>query len=293
MPPVTTPTRERLLLTSLRSEVNSRLAMYLFDRFPARFVAPNAVTCTGLVIGLASIHTSLTSTTREGFIAAAWLILYAVLLDKLDGTVARTLKASSEFGVQLDSFSDFVTFGMAPAALVTHAVPWAVPMWSHGLPNAVLLGLGAVYTLAAALRLAKFNVTTASIWPHFFLGLPSTSSGGLLASAFLAKFELGLDDELLQAFVGFLFLNAVLMVSNLPQPKLHLSKNPAYRLVQIFVVTSVYVLVPLHRFPTYIVTVASLGTIGGFIYGLTAGRDVLMARDDDEDEPAAEAPATR
>lgn len=257
--------------------------MHIFDRFPARYMAPNAVTCTGLVIGLASIHTSLTSTTREGFIAAAWLILYAVLLDKLDGTVARTLKASSEFGVQLDSFSDFVTFGMAPAALVTHAVPWAVPAWAHGVQNAVLLGLGAVYTLAAALRLAKFNVTTATIGPRFFLGLPSTSSGGLIASGFLAKHELGLGDELLQVFVGVLLLNAVLMVSNLPQPKLHISKNPVYRLGQIFVVVSVYVLVPLHRFPTYIVAVSTIYTLGGFIYGLTAGREVLMAREEEDD----------
>ncbi len=260
--------------------------MRIFDRFPARYMVPNAVTCTGLVIGLASIHTSLTSTTREGFLSAAWLILYAVLLDKLDGTVARKLKASSEFGVQLDSFSDFVTFGMAPAALVTRAVPWALPQWSTGFPNALLLALGAVYVLAAALRLAKFNVTTSNIGPHFFLGLPSTSSGGILASAFLAKHELGLGDGVLQVFVGALALNAVLMVSNLPQPKLHLSKNQAYRAVQIFVVTSVYILVPLHRFPTYIAGCALVGTVGGFIYGLTAGKDVLMAHEEEDEEEA-------
>ena len=61
--------------------------MKLFDSFPARYVAPNAVTCVGLVFGLASIRTSLTATGPEGFATAAWFILYAVLLDKLDGAV--------------------------------------------------------------------------------------------------------------------------------------------------------------------------------------------------------------
>ncbi len=263
--------------------------MRIFDRFPARYMAPNAVTCLGLVIGLGSAHTSLTTTTREGYLSAAWMILYAVLLDKLDGTVARTLKASSEFGVQLDSFSDFVTFGIAPAALLTHAIPFLVPAWATGTRNELLMALGALYVLAAALRLAKFDVTTATIGPRLFLVLPSTSSGGIIASCFLAKHELGLPDTVISAFVGVLAVNAVLMISNLPQPKLHLSKNAAFRLFQIFVVLSVYVLVPLHRFPTYIAASAVIYTVIGFIYGLTAGRDVLMARDDEEDDDAGHA----
>jgi phosphatidylserine synthase len=84
-------------------------------------------------------------------------------------------------------------------------------------------------------------------------------------------------------------VNAVLMVSNLPQPKLHLSKNALFRAVQIFAVVSVYVLVPLHRFPTYIVSLALLYTVGGFAYGLTAGDQVLMARDED-DAPGDDSP---
>lgn len=262
--------------------------MQIFDRFPLRYVAPNAVTCVGLLIGLASVRTSLTATRREDFLTAAWLILYAVLLDKLDGTVARKLNASSEIGVQLDSFSDFVTFGIAPAALVSHYVPWAVPdPWGTGLPHAAALALGGLYAVAAALRLAKFNVTTAAIGPRFFLGLPSTSSGGILASSLLAHHELGLALSWLQVFLGLLFVNAVMMVSNVPQPKLHLSHNKLFRFVQVFVVGSVYILVPLHRFPTYIASCAILATVGGFIYGATAGQKVLFAptEDDDDDEP--------
>jgi CDP-diacylglycerol--serine O-phosphatidyltransferase len=253
-------------------------------------MVPNAVTCVGLVMGLASIHTSLTATRLDDFYTAAWVILYAVLLDKLDGTAARKLNASSEFGVQLDSFSDFVTFGMSPAALVTHGVAWALPEWREGPRHDLLLVLGCVYVIAAALRLAKFNVTTATIGPRFFLGLPSTSSGGLIGSGFLATQELGLGTPSWQVFVGVLAVNAVLMVSNLPQPKLHLSKNALFRAVQIFTVVSVYVLVPLRRFPTYIVALAVIYTIGGFIYGLTAAQHVLMERAED-DEPPSDASA--
>lgn len=269
--------------------------MRLFDRFPVRFVAPNAVTCAGLVTGLASIRTSLTATSAEGFRSAAWLVLYAVLLDKLDGTVARRLKASSEIGVQLDSFSDFVTFGIAPAALVTCAVPWALPAWRDDHSNTLLLAIGAIYVLAAALRLAKFNVTTGAIGPRFFLGLPSTSSGGLIASGFLTFYELGLGVDALAYFVGALALNAVLMVSNLPMPKLHISANPLIRVLQVLLVLSVYVLVPLHRFPTFVFSCAMVYTIGGFIYGLTVGDKVLQEPEepDEADGPEQQAPTAR
>lgn len=249
--------------------------MRLFDRFPARYLAPNGVTCVGLVLGLLSIRTSLTATTLPQLEGAAWLILYAVLLDKADGAIARRLEASSEFGVQLDSFSDFVTFGICPAALVTQAVALGAPEpWSRGAPHAALLGLGALYVLTAAIRLAKFNVTTASVGTRFFLGLPSTSSGGLLASAFLAHRANGLSEASLTAFIAFMSLNAALMVSNLPQPKLHISSQPAVKALQLLIVLSVYVLIPLHRAPTYLMAVSGLYTIVGFVYGLrvTGGR---------------------
>lgn len=264
--------------------------MRLFDRFPLRYAVPNAVTCTSVVFGLASIRLSFIATEAAQFQRAAWFILYAVLLDKVDGAVARKLRASSEFGVQLDSFSDFVTFGIAPAALITSLIPWAMPQpWSQGSQQTLLLCLGALYAVAAALRLAKFNITTATNDPRFFRGLPSTSSGGLLASAFLAHQELGLDRSLLSAMAVFMTLNAVLMVSNLPQPKLALSRNKLALAFQVFIIASVYILIPLHRFPTYLVTVAATYTLLGFVYGVietnrggsgSAGGD----HEDDEDE---------
>ena len=249
--------------------------MRLFDRFPARYLVPNVVTCVGLVVGLASIRTSLTATSVAELSPAAWFILYAVLLDKVDGAVARKLDASSEFGVQLDSFSDFVTFGLSPAALITQAVALGVPdPWAHGVAHAALLGVGALYAVAAAVRLAKFNVTTASVGSRFFLGLPSTSSGGILASAYLAHRANDLSPSSFAGFVAFMAVNALLMVCNLPQPKLQISSQPAFKAFQITVVLSVYVLIPLHLAPTYLMAVSSIYTVVGFIYGLsvTGGR---------------------
>ncbi len=214
--------------------------MRLFDRFPARYLVPNAVTCVGLVVGLASIRTSLTATSLVELSPAAWFILYAVLLDKVDGAVAL-------------------------------GVP---DPWSHGVAHAALLGVGALYAVAAAVRLAKFNVTTASVGSRFFLGLPSTSSGGILASAFLAHRANDLSLASVAGFVAFMAVNALLMVCNLPQPKLHISSQPALKALQIAVVLSVYVLIPLHLAPTYLVAVSTTYTVVGFIYGLsvTGGR---------------------
>ena len=78
-----------------------------------KYLIPNSCTAFSLVLGLASIVNSM----HGNLEMAAWMILWGVLLDKLDGTFARLLNASSPFGAQLDSFADFVSFGMAPAAL--------------------------------------------------------------------------------------------------------------------------------------------------------------------------------
>ena len=246
--------------------------MRLFDRFPAKYLAPNAITCTGIVLGLLSIRTSLSAHELGPLVGSAWLILYAVLLDKTDGAVARRLGASSEFGVQLDSFSDFVTFGLAPAALLTQALSVAAPGFADGPAHAALLAVGALYAVAAAVRLAKFNVTTASIGKDFFLGLPSTSSGGLLAAGFLAHRANDLPVATLPLFAGALALNAALMLCNLPMPKIQAPAVAWRRVGRGALLVSAYVLIPIRRGATYLVTLASVATVGGFIYGLAVTR---------------------
>lgn len=206
--------------------------MKLFDPVPPRTIPPNLVTASAMSFGMASIFLSLSGGDLQ---QAAWFVLIAVLLDKADGSIARALKGSSEFGVQLDSFADHVSFGVAPAALVYRTgldlapTYWGAGAHIAGLPGSgVLAGLCLAYAVMTSVRLARFNVTTATLGPEIFLGLPSTISGGLLCSAFLAVYQLGLDQSWPTVFALFplaLILNAALMVSNLPLPKAKLSKR--------------------------------------------------------------------
>ena len=79
-----------------------------------RYLAPNLITLSSMIFGLVSLW----SAHNGNASLSAWMIIYAVLTDRLDGLVARAMKATSELGMQLDSFADFLNFGIAPAYLV-------------------------------------------------------------------------------------------------------------------------------------------------------------------------------
>ncbi|MEY3013111.1 MAG: hypothetical protein RIT45_1846 [Pseudomonadota bacterium] len=248
--------------------------MRLFDSFPPRVLAPNLITASGMVLGFVSVASS----AAGAYGRAAWLIALAALVDKLDGSVARALRASSEFGVQFDSFSDFCTFGLAPAALVYFATPTlAGPAWAGaadvGCPRgALLFGICAAYAVFAAVRLARFNVNTEE-HPTMFQGLPSTLSGSLVGLCFLTAHELGVATaDVLALFPWLLVLNATLMVSNLPLPKLKLPAGLPGRIFFIANAAAIYVLVPMQVAFWYALTVL-LGYVSiGFVLGLRAER---------------------
>src|SRR2546428_565183 len=115
-----------------------------------RYLAPNVVTSLSIAFGLASIESSLSGHYRT----AAWWAMFCVLTDKLDGFVARALRATSPFGAQLDSFADFLSFGIAPATLFCaffRAVPGAG--WSEGWCRVAVPLLALVYVFCVAARL--------------------------------------------------------------------------------------------------------------------------------------------
>ena len=109
------------------------------------------------------------------FTLAATMILLSVLMDTLDGKVARRLSVSSDFGKELDSLSDLVSFGVAPAILTYQAI--LQPLQPEYV-RYVGLGIAAVFALCGAIRLARFNMM--NITTHF-LGVPITFAGGFLA----------------------------------------------------------------------------------------------------------------
>jgi phosphatidylserine synthase len=136
----------------------------------------------------------------------------------------------------------------------------------------VVLAVCAAYGLSAALRLAKFNITTAVDDPRFFRGLPSTSSGGILAAAYLAHRELSLGEGAAIGLLAWMVVNAVLMVSNLPQPKVGSTRSAPAKYLQLAIFLCAYTMIPLRRFPVFILFVATAVSLGGFVFGVLVKR---------------------
>lgn len=134
-----------------------------------RAAVPNAVTALCLLCG----YLSLVNTLHGQFQHAAYFSLYAGFLDLLDGSLAKLLNASSITGGIFDSLSDLVTFGVAPALLVSQ-----VYFAGWGTPGMLI---GAVFVLAAAARLARFTAGQVAGSSTFFAGMPTPLAMGLLS----------------------------------------------------------------------------------------------------------------
>ena len=140
------------------------------------YLLPNLFTTAGLFAGFYAIVAAMSN----NFEAAAIAIFVAMVMDGIDGRVARLTHTQSEFGVQYDSLSDMVCFGLAPSLIIFE---WALrSMIEQGWIWNKLGWLSAfVYTAGAALRLARFNTQVGSADKHYFQGLPSPSAAAVLA----------------------------------------------------------------------------------------------------------------
>ncbi|MGO4370937.1 CDP-diacylglycerol--serine O-phosphatidyltransferase [Paenibacillus sp. 2TAB19] len=135
---------------------------------------------------------------------AAMMVLIAMLLDGVDGRVARALNAQSEFGKELDSLSDVISFGVAPA-FIMYVVAF------QDLSPALAWIVTALFPICGALRLARFNVIASS--PGYFIGLPIPAAGGVLATLALFK-----DDIAVSILLASTLALALLMVSTIKYP---------------------------------------------------------------------------
>jgi len=141
------------------------------------FLLPNALTTGAMFAGFYSIISGI----NGHFIAAAVAVVVAGVLDGLDGRVARLTNTQSEFGVQYDSLSDLISFGLAPALL---AFNWSLSSMRDISPLAGKLGWLAAFLFAAcaALRLARFNTQASTVEKGYFQGLASPAAAGTLVS---------------------------------------------------------------------------------------------------------------
>ena len=175
-------------------------------------VLASFITVLSLYFGLASMFLSM----REKYDLAALAILGAIVCDMLDGTVARLTKSVSEFGKELDSLCDLVSFGVAPAVLTYHAY-WREEQMQGSPEGRTGAIIAIIFVVLGALRLARFNVYQSS-HRDSFTGLPIPAAGGSIASFVLFADYWNLNVKF-WVLGPLTLLLAALMVSNVRYPK--------------------------------------------------------------------------
>ena len=174
-----------------------------------RYLLPNILTLGGVCLGISSIKFSIDG----NYNLAVTLILFAAILDALDGRIARLIKGTSEFGKELDSLTDFVSFGIAPV--------FVLYFWE--LSNYGKLGwaITLIYSVCCVLRLARFNLTKVDEnqeWKkNFFEGIPSPAGGLLILMPLiydLTDLNIGFNIKILTPYLTIII--AILLVSKIP-----------------------------------------------------------------------------
>ncbi|PYB70902.1 CDP-diacylglycerol--serine O-phosphatidyltransferase [Rhizobium wuzhouense] len=177
---------------------------------PLRLVIPNLITVLAICAGLTGIRLAF----ENRYELAVSMVLLAAFLDGIDGRIARMMKATSKFGAQMDSLADIINFGVAPALV----------LYVYVLDQARSLGWIAalIYTIAAGLRLARFNVmadreTKAPWQSEFFVGVPAPAGAALvLLPVYIGFLQFELTLPFAYASAVYTIVIAYLLVSRLP-----------------------------------------------------------------------------
>lgn len=177
------------------------------------YILPNALTLCGMFLGFCAIVSAI----NEKFAYSAWAIVLANIFDGLDGWIARLTRTTTRFGVELDSLSDLVAFGIAPSILI---YKWALSDFGR-------IGIAVSFLFAAcgALRLARFNIQTGGA--KSFKGLPIPGAATMMAAAVIFCHEIINFTPQKNIFILFLcVLLSFMMVSNL---RFHALKEVDFR----------------------------------------------------------------
>lgn len=172
---------------------------------------PNFITLSNLLFGFLSVGSAMMGDYQN----AAIFILIGMMLDSMDGWMARKLGVESSFGKELDSLADIVTFGIAPAILI-----FSTTFSDMGMTGLLIAGM---FPIFGAIRLARFNIDEETSTQNYFTGVPITAAGGVIA--LLTIFNFVVPDAALSAVYTLL---CVLMVSKLKIPSLKEVPIPKY-----------------------------------------------------------------
>jgi len=233
------------------------------------YILPNLFTTSALFAGFYSIVAAMS----DRYEAAAAAIFVAMILDGMDGRIARLTNTQTDFGVQYDSLSDMVSFGLAPALVIYE--------WS-------LVGMGKVgwlgaflFAAAAALRLARFNTQAASADKQFFQGLPSPAAAAIIAGMIWSVDSHGtLYDGTTIYYYTFpvTVITGLLMVSNIRYhsfKKFDLKGKVPFVSVFVFILVLVFIA---SEPPLVLFTIVSLYGLSGPVLTLIQIRNRRMQR---------------
>ncbi len=203
---------------------------------PFRKIAPNIVTMLALCAGVTSIRYSISAE----WVKAVLCIFLAALFDGLDGRVARMLKGSTKFGAELDSLSDFVSFGVAPAILLYQWSLFDLPKF--GWFFCLLMSIG------MAMRLARFNTMLdaepqPTYWEHFFVGVPAPAAAALTMMPVMISFDFPELNYIVKSHVfcaSLLCVVSFLMVSRIPTFSTKKLKVPTCLLVPMMLIVALF-----------------------------------------------------
>jgi CDP-diacylglycerol---serine O-phosphatidyltransferase len=244
----------------------------LFKPVPFRVIAPNVITLIALCLGLTAIRFAF-----EGRLEPAVLaILVAAALDGIDGRVARLLKGTSRFGAELDSLADFVNFGVTPALV----------LYSFVLLHLKALGwiVALLFAIAAALRLARFNVMlddpNRPEWKKtFFVGMPAPA-GAVTALLPVYLHFLGVPVGAAAAPLALVYLLAVgfLMISTIPtfSGKTVGKRVPRHWVLPLLILTVAFVAL-LVSFPFEVLAVGTILYLATIPFGVARYRQLDRA----------------
>ncbi len=192
------------------------------------YVLPNLFTASSIFVGVISIAEA----SKGHFVLASWLILLALVFDGLDGRIARMTNTTSQFGVEFDSLADIISFGIAPAMLLYFFA-------GHHFGRFGIL-VSALYVIFGAIRLARFNISTAKTDPNVFIGLPIPTAAIFISMWILLFYKYELESY--SIVLLFLALSvAMLMVSNFRYPsfkKVKLDKPMVFKTMILLVMTA-------------------------------------------------------
>jgi CDP-diacylglycerol---serine O-phosphatidyltransferase len=175
----------------------------------SRFILPNLLTIIGVCLGISSIKFAL----DENYSLAVIFIVFASILDALDGRIARLIKGTTDFGKELDSLTDFVSFGIAPAFILY--------FWELKNYGKIGWAITLIFSVCCVLRLARFNLTKISEdedWKvNFFEGIPSPAGAGLALLPLVYELSgLKFNADIKSMTPIFVVIVALLLISKIP-----------------------------------------------------------------------------